>query len=1110
MAFLDETGLSHLMQKIKDADNELNKKIPQPSTENPKPLGVAATSGTSETWARADHVHKRPALSAGNSATEGEFVSIGIENPNDITLIADPNHMSIIAKGNQIEFQIKDYQIPAATSVALGGIKLGYSKTGQNYPVLLNSENQAYVNVPWTDDQTWGEISGRPSLSPGAASYSVLGGYNCATEAGNEKTFLFGHQNWAYGEIRQNSPRIGAAFGQNIRIYKSYQANTTTFADDSFFMAGRQLIGHSGQYIFGQWNESPTLYDSEKRVEYSNKLFVIGNGGSGIRSDAFYITQSGNAYIQGSLSIGRGLSKTLTVGSKIYNGTNNITITASDLGLSQVMKFLGVTETLIEDGSEVNPIRIEGLEVTVDRGEVVLYNGYEYVWTGFAWERLGQDSSFKKLQVAVNTPVSNGTAIDFVDTIKQNEEGVITATRKQIQTATVAQKGIVQLSNTIDNTETKAATPKSVQTVQTKVSDLETNINKKLSTLEALPLKSGTGEESLIAGNIEKNIASAKRSFAFGGRYVIKDGEGNESGEIVLQATAEGAFATGIGTIASGQGAHTEGIRTVASQNGAHAEGSLTTASGYYSHAGGENSTAGNKCAFVHGIGLTSTAQGQTVFGQYNDRSASTRDKAFILGWGTNDVHKNIFTVSNTGAGVFTSSVSATSFIENGTSLSNKYLGKEATAAAAKKVNHILSITIGATTTKFDGSADKTVNISTDNYMTKEKYDSDNDGIVDFATALKVDDQIGTPEQPVYIGADGLPVPIAYTISASVPANAKFTDKNYYHSPAYTAGLQIASGSGVKAMYVPQATGSTLGVVKVDTSISSSSANPVQNKVIYSALEGKVNATSLAKVATSGSYNDLADTPSFKDTNDYHAPIYNTGLKIGESRNSDNLKNLYVPVATTDTLGVAKIYEKRSSTLEGNVLYGAAGANAKYYGVELTSDNKMFVNVPWVNTTYKQATTSTLGLVKPKAVRSTAITATTGETTSNRYYGVELDSNGQMFVNVPWSSGSGATITKKTIGWLIEGEITFVAEALKDQDDMVYLPGASYTGGLDFLWEAYGHGYLNAGGTLYKVDRLVRDGNEIYLAYYGENGADGSSIGTYVSIQSITPIYAVI
>ena len=73
MAFLDETGLSHLMQKIKDADNELNKKIPQPSTENPKPLGVTATSGTSETWARADHVHKRPVLSAGNSATEGEF-----------------------------------------------------------------------------------------------------------------------------------------------------------------------------------------------------------------------------------------------------------------------------------------------------------------------------------------------------------------------------------------------------------------------------------------------------------------------------------------------------------------------------------------------------------------------------------------------------------------------------------------------------------------------------------------------------------------------------------------------------------------------------------------------------------------------------------------------------------------------------------------------------------------------------------------------------------------------------------------------------------------------------------------------------------------------------
>lgn len=38
-----------------------------------------------------------------------------------------------------------------ATTSAIGGIKIGYSKNGQNYPVELNTEGQAYVNVPWND-----------------------------------------------------------------------------------------------------------------------------------------------------------------------------------------------------------------------------------------------------------------------------------------------------------------------------------------------------------------------------------------------------------------------------------------------------------------------------------------------------------------------------------------------------------------------------------------------------------------------------------------------------------------------------------------------------------------------------------------------------------------------------------------------------------------------------------------------------------------------------------------------------------------------------------------------------------------------------------------------
>lgn len=93
-------------------------------------------------------------------------------------------------------------------------------------------------------------------------------------------------------------------------------------------------------------------------------------------------------------------------------------------------------------------------------------------------------------------------------------------------------------------------------------------------------------------------------------------------------------------------------------------------------------------------------------------------------------------------------------------------------------------------------------------------------------------------------------------------------------------------------------------------------------------------------------------------------------------------------------------YSKATSSALGLVKIGYS-ENGKNYPVELDSDGKMFVNVPWTdtdnNTTYSQATSSTLGLVK------------IGYTTSGKNYAVQLDSNGKMFVNVPWTDTDNNT-----------------------------------------------------------------------------------------------------
>ena len=45
------------------------------------------------------------------------------------------------------------FDLKAATSGELGGIKLGYTTSGKNYPVVLDSNSKAYVNVPWSDTE---------------------------------------------------------------------------------------------------------------------------------------------------------------------------------------------------------------------------------------------------------------------------------------------------------------------------------------------------------------------------------------------------------------------------------------------------------------------------------------------------------------------------------------------------------------------------------------------------------------------------------------------------------------------------------------------------------------------------------------------------------------------------------------------------------------------------------------------------------------------------------------------------------------------------------------------------------------------------------------------
>ena len=86
-------------------------------------------------------------------------------------------------------------------------------------------------------------------------------------------------------------------------------------------------------------------------------------------------------------------------------------------------------------------------------------------------------------------------------------------------------------------------------------------------------------------------------------------------------------------------------------------------------------------------------------------------------------------------------------------------------------------------------------------------------------------------------------------------------------TPTNVNGLKI--NKLTKAQYddiqSPSETELYLVEESIDTTPTNGSDNPVSSGGVYTALSGKANTSSLATVATSGSYNDLSNTPTIPD-----------------------------------------------------------------------------------------------------------------------------------------------------------------------------------------------------------------------------------------------------
>lgn len=130
-----------------------------------------------------------------------------------------------------------------ATSTTLGLVRIGYPESGKNYPVELNSSNQMYVNVPWTDNNTTYSAGAGLSLSGTAfslvkATPTTLGGVKVSsTEISTVSTVAattFGLQNRIYPvQLAYPSGSAGTNGNKVLSVYVPWMDTTYSVVSTS-------------------------------------------------------------------------------------------------------------------------------------------------------------------------------------------------------------------------------------------------------------------------------------------------------------------------------------------------------------------------------------------------------------------------------------------------------------------------------------------------------------------------------------------------------------------------------------------------------------------------------------------------------------------------------------------------------------------------------------------------------------------------------------------------------------------------------------------------------------------------------------------------------------
>jgi hypothetical protein len=112
-----------------------------------------------------------------------------------------------------------------------------------------------------------------------------------------------------------------------------------------------------------------------------------------------------------------------------------------------------------------------------------------------------------------------------------------------------------------------------------------------------------------------------------------------------------------------------------------------------------------------------------------------------------------------------------------------------------------------------------------------------------------------------------------------------------------------------------------------------------------------------------------------------------------------------LPEATSTVRGGIELFSNTDQSVAANSVSSTA---SRTYGSQLNSAGQLVVNVPWTDTvtTYGMMTATVLGLGKLEDNTVQSVAANSVSATAGKTYGIQRNSSNQLVVNVPWTDST--------------------------------------------------------------------------------------------------------